>query len=204
MDRRTTIKWVVAASAVWPLYSRLVQAGSAPTARGVGTDPNLLPLYRAGELWPLTLTHEQRELAHILADIIIPADAHSPSASAVGVVDFIDEWVSAPYSEHQRDQKVILDGLAWLDAQALRRFHKSFKALDSTEQASICDTICAQLPAPSSLQSATSFFALFRDLTAGGFYTTPVGRIDLNYIGNKPLERFDGPPLELLKTLGLQ
>lgn len=203
MDRRTTIKWVVAASAVWPLFSR-VQAGSAPTARGVGTDPNLLPHYRVGELWPLTLTVEQRALASILSDIIIPTDEHSPSASAVGVVDFIDEWVSAPYSEHQRDQKIILDGLAWMDAEALRRFHKLFKELGSTAQATICDTICTQSPTGGSLQLAVSFFALFRDLTAGGFYSTPVGRNDLNYVGNKALERFDGPPLELLKTLGLQ
>lgn len=203
MDRRTTIKWVVAASAVWPILSRRVQADSALRPRGNRTDPNLLSTYHAGELWPLTLTAEQRDLARILADIIVPADEHSPSASAVGVVDFIDEWVSAPYPGHRRDQKIILDGLAWMDAEAQRRVNKTFKSLTSSEQAAICDTICAMPPAGNSTQAAASFFALFRDLTAGGFYSTPGGRTDLKYIGNKPLERFDGPPLELLKALGL-
>ena len=132
MDRRTTIKWVLAASAAWPLLGKRVgRADSAPAVRGYGTDPNLLAVYRPGELWPLTLTAAQRRLAGILADIIIPADDHSPSASAVGVVEFIDEWVSAPYPVHQRDRTIVRGGFAWLDAEAARRFGKDFSDLDS-------------------------------------------------------------------------
>ena len=51
--------------------------------------------------------------------------------------------------------------------------------------------------------SASKFFAKFRDLTAGGFYTTPVGMKDIGYTGNVALDRFDGPPLEALKKAGL-
>ena len=43
----------------------------------------------------------------------------------------------------------------------------------------------------------------FRDLTAGGFYTTPAGTKDLRYVGNVALERFDGPPPEVLAMVGL-
>ena len=50
-----------------------------------------------------------------LCDVVIPADDRSPSASAVGVTDFIDEFVSAPYPDNVRDGKKILEGLAWLD-----------------------------------------------------------------------------------------
>jgi len=64
---------------------------------GYGSDPDLSKNYRPGEPWPLTLTAEQRRLSGIVSDLIIPADDRSPSASAMGVVDFIDEWVSAPY-----------------------------------------------------------------------------------------------------------
>src|SRR6202167_6803824 len=132
MDRRTTIKWVLAASAAWPLLEkRAARADSAPTARGYGTDPNLVVNYRPGELWPLTMTAAQRRLAGILADIIIPADDHSPSASAVGVVEFIDEWVSAPYPANLRDRGIVLRGFAWLDAEAARRFGKPFSELDT-------------------------------------------------------------------------
>lgn len=205
MDRRTTIKWMLAASAAWPFSdARDARAGAVLPARGYGTDPNLLKAYRRGEFWPLTLSAPQRQLAGNLADIIIPADADSPSASAVGVVDFIDEWVSAPYPAHLRDRTILLDGFAWLDAESTRRSGKGFSDLDDSGRLGICDAICSESRAAAEHRGAAQFFALYRDLTAGGFYSTPVGRKDLNYIGNVPLTRFDGPPPELLKALGLQ
>src|SRR6202051_2031982 len=117
-------------------------ARGGPYSRAYAADPNLKTNYRPGELWPLTLTAAQRRLAGILADIIIPADEHSPSASAVGVVEFIDEWVSAPYPAQQRDRTLVLGGFAWLDEEAVRRFGKGFDALDATAQHGICDDIC--------------------------------------------------------------
>jgi hypothetical protein len=204
MDRRTTLQWVLAASAAWPLLGRgAAPADSAAAARGYGTDPDLLKVYHPGEFWPLTLTAVERRLAGILADIIIPADDHSPSASSVGLVDFIDEWVSAPYPDCQRDRPIVLEGLRWLDAEAGRRFRRPFAQLDGREQHDICDDICSEARAPASRRKAARFFARFRDLTAGGFYSTPVGRKDLGYIGNVPLAQFDGPPPELLRKLKL-
>ena len=109
MDRRTTIKWMLAASAAWPAWRTAVgQVGHGtalrrpPAAPGYGTDPDLVTPHKRGEFWPLTLSVAQRQLAAVLSDLIIPADEHSPSASSVGVVDFIDEWVSAPYPTQQR------------------------------------------------------------------------------------------------------
>ncbi len=154
-------------------------------------------------MWPLTLTAAERRLARILCDIMIPADDRSPSASAVGVVDFIDEWVSAPYPAQQSDRAVVLGGLAWLDAEAERRFGKGFSDLDGTGQHRICDDICDEARAEPARRAPARFFALYRDLTAGGFYSSPVGRKDLNYIGNVPLARFDGPPQDLLIKLNL-
>jgi Gluconate 2-dehydrogenase subunit 3 len=205
MDRRTTIKWVLAASAAWPLRGvRVALAGAAPPeAQGYGTDPNLLKVYKPGDVWPLTLTPPQRRLAAILADIIIPADEHSPGASSVGVVDFIDEWVSAPYPDGQRDRPIVLDGFVWLDAEAARRSGKGFADLDTTQRQAICDDICDESRAAPERRTAAHFFAVYRDLTAGGFYTSPVGRKDLGYIGNVPLTSFDGAPPELLRKLNL-
>jgi hypothetical protein len=212
VDRRTTLKWVLAAGAAWPLLERHAARGAAaPTApgaaansaRGYGTDPNLVANYHAGELWPLTLTAGERRLAGTLADIIIPADEHSPSASAVGVVEFIDEWVSAPYPVQQRDRILVLGGFAWLDEEAARRFGKGFDTLDAAAQQGICDDICDVSRAASERRDAARFFALYRDLTAGAFYSSPAGRKDLSYIGNVPLSSFAGAPPALLKTLGL-
>ena len=204
MDRRTTVKWMLAVSAAWPLLGRhAAGAEAAVRAQGYGTDPNLLTVYHPGDLWPLTLTAAQRKLAGVVADLIIPADERSPSASAVGVVEFIDEWVSAPYPRNQRDREIVLDGFKWLDAEAARRFGRVFPELGAGEQRAICDEICDESRAASASGDAARFFALYRELTAGGFYSTPVGRKDLGYIGNVPQARFDGPPPELLRKLNL-
>jgi Gluconate 2-dehydrogenase subunit 3 len=203
MDRRTSIKWMLAAGATWPALQRRVARAAAAPMGGYGTDPNLIPASKPGKFWPLTLTAAQRQLAAVLADLIIPADEHSPGASAVGVVDFIDEWVSAPYSAQRDDQSTVLGGLAWLDDEARRRNGRNFLRLEPADQAGICDAICSETSASSERRDAARFFALFRDLTAGGFYTTPVGRKDLNYLGNVPLTRFDGPDPALLRSLGL-
>jgi len=205
MDRRTTIKWVLAAGAAWPLLDNHgARADSAPAAHGYGTDPNLTADYKPGEIWPLTLTAPQRLLAGIVADIIIPADEQSPSATAVGVVEFVDEWVSAPYPVHQLDRTKILDGFAWLDAEAARRSGKGFSHLAAAEQRAICDDICDTARATPARAAAARFFAFYRNLTSGAFYSTPAGRKDLKFIGNVRLARFDGPPPELLKALGLE
>jgi hypothetical protein len=204
MDRRTSIKWVMAAGATWPLLRPGEAAATSPLqAQGYGTDPKLIKEYHPGELWPLTLTAPQRRLARALCDLILPADDHSPAASEVGVVDFIDEWVSAPYPGCQRDRPMVLAGFAWLDAEASRRFAKEFSALVPGDQRAICDDICELSRATAARREAAQFFARYRDLTAGGFYSTPVGRRDLGYLGNVPLARFEGPPADLLKKLGL-
>lgn len=205
MDRRTTLKWMIAAATTLPL-GRLVPlaaAESAPEAKPYGSDPKLLAAYRRGDLWPLTLTPAQREIARILCDTIIPADETSPSASSVGVVDFIDEWISAPYPTQRDDRKTVLEGLAWIDAEAGRCFSKPLTALDAEQIRTICEDICFLAKAKADFLEAAKFFARYRDLTAGGFYTTPQGRKDLQYIGNIPLSRFDGPPLEVLEKVGL-
>ncbi len=202
MDRRTSIKWVLAASASWPLLGRDVLAFAPRKGPGYGTDPDLSVNYHAGEPWPLTLSAAQRRLATTLSDIIIPADEDSVSASAAGVVDFIDEWVSAPYPEFERDRGVVLGGFYWLDSEAQRRFGQDFVDVNTAGQTSLCDDICDPARADAGLREAAQFFALYRNLTAGGFYSSPIGRADLKYIGNVPLKSFDGPPLELLKKLG--
>ena len=119
------------------------------------------------------------------------------------MVDFIDEWVSAPYPAKQRDRPVVLAGFAWLDAEAARRAAKGFAELDAAHQTAICDSVCNATRASPERREAASFFALYRDLTAAAFYSSPAGAKDLGYIGNVPLTSFDGAPLELLRKLNL-
>ena len=100
------------------------------------------------------------------------------------------------------DRPVVLNGLLWIEAESQKRFGKAFPALADAQRAQIADDICSTASKPE-FADAAKFFAKFRDLTAGGFYTTPVGMKDIGYRGNVPLEKFDGPPIEALKKAGL-
>ncbi|HEV2442104.1 MAG TPA: gluconate 2-dehydrogenase subunit 3 family protein [Steroidobacteraceae bacterium] len=217
-DRRTTIKLVLAAAAAMPTlraratYNDALEPGASPpgnlrefepTMQGYGPDPDLIKAYEKGAFWPLTMNAQQRELAAALSDLIIPADEHSPSASAVGVVDFLDEWISAPYPQQREDRDTVLNGFTWIDGEAQHRSEQPFAKLHEAEQRAICDRICDASRAAADLRGPAQFFAKYRNLTAAGFYTTLAGRKDLQYIGNVALTHFDGPPVELLKRLGL-
>ncbi len=206
IDRRTAIKWMLTASASLAFAPHLTfgqQVSAAYSGAGYGTDPDLVKAYAPGDFWPLTLTPGQRRTVAALCDVIIPADATSPSASAVGVPDFIDEWISAPYPVQVADRPLILEGIAWIEAESQRRFGISFVNTIARQKTAICDDICHAKEVKPEFETAAKFFARFRDLTAGGFYTTPEGMKDLGYIGNVPLATFDGPPEDLIKKLGL-
>jgi len=203
IDRRTAIKWMLTAAASLTLLDTASVHAAAPSVQGYGTDPELNRGYKPGDVWPLTFTDAQRRTAAALCAVIIPEDDQSPSAASVGVPDFIDEWISAPYAQQRNDRQPILDGIEWIDTEARRRFTKSFAELHPMEVSAILDEICYVPAAKPELVTAAKFFARFRDLTAGGFYTTPVGMKDLKYIGNVPLSEFKGPPPEVLAQLGL-
>ena len=206
VDRRTAIQWMLAASAALRApsiaFADNAARASAPSAKGYGKDPDLIKTYAPGDLWPLTLSGAQRKQAAVLADMIIPPEGDQPAPSALGVVDFIDEWISAPYPDNARDRPVILDGLAWLDERARSKFKKDFVGISARQRTSICDELVST-PVPAELEKASASFLRFRDLTAVGFYTTPIGSNDLGYRGNVPLAKFDGPPKELLVKLGV-
>ncbi len=174
---------------------------SNPLAAGTFRDPDLL---NPNAPWELVLTSDERRIVSALADLIIPADDRSPAASEVGVTDFIDEWVSAPYEGQRNDLVVICGGLTWLNREARARFSaEDFAALDETQMREICDPISYLPNTPESLQAQARFFDLFRDLVSTGFWTSEEGMEDLGFIGGVPLPSFDGPPPEVVQALGL-
>jgi gluconate 2-dehydrogenase gamma chain len=165
------------------------------------TDPDL----HAGIVpWPRTLNQQSLETLATLCDLILPADDGSPSASALGCHDFIDEWVSAPYPNQVADNTLILQGLEWLDAETKRRFNESrFTRLVLSQQHEICDDICVAETSSARLQVGIDFFTKVRNLTAAAYWTTQPGMDDLGYIGNVPLATWTLPPKEVLDHLKL-
>jgi hypothetical protein len=206
MDRRMAIKWMLAAGAGAMLadgFSLGAPAGVPAPATGYGTDPGLTKPFKPGDYWPLTLTDAERRAASALCDVIVPAEGQVPSASAVGVPAFIDEWVSAPYPNFSKDRKLIVGGLAWVDAESRKRFGKAFADAEPDQRITLCDAMAPEAAAGTPLEAPSKFFRRFRNLTTAGFFTTPEGMKDLGYVGNVPLATFDGPPADLVAKLGL-
>ena len=172
---------------------------SNPMAAGTPTDPDMLaPVVP----WDMVLTDEEMRLVSALADVIIPADDRSPAASAVGVADYVNEFVSAP--GHEDSLTALRGGLAWLNRAAQERFDVAdFPTLTLAQKHEICDEICFEPDAPSDLKPQARFFDQFRDMVSTGFWTTEEGMRDIGYVGNIPLPSFDGPPPEVLEQLGL-
>ena len=169
-----------------------------PQAAGIGFDPNLL---KKEIPWPRLLTDAEKEAATALGDVIFPADQYGPAASTLGVTDFIDEWVSAPYDQQVKDRKVIRDGLAWIDAEARKRFSKTFAGSTTEQKTALVDDMLKE--GTEARKQGRAFFLLFRDRAAGAYYTTPEGWKAIGYTGNAPMVEFPGPPPEALKHAGL-
>ncbi len=210
LDRRAAIKWMAAASSM--MLARGLSAAEsgasqvpAPVdpASGYGGDPDLVKDYKPGDLWPLTFTEAQRRAAAALSATIIPSIDGAPGAAELSVQDFIDEWISAPYPDQAKDRPIILEGLAWIDGEAQRRWERVFADATDAQRIELVDPISHVGRASMEHKSAARFFARFRDLTAGGYYSTPDGWRAIGYVGNMPSLTFDGPPPELLKRLGL-
>ncbi|MDX1494140.1 MAG: gluconate 2-dehydrogenase subunit 3 family protein, partial [Longimicrobiales bacterium] len=219
MDRRHALK-VMALAAGGPALAAACGPGappddldvpaptSNPRAAGTAWDPDLVS---PSVPWERTLTETELAALAVLCDVILPADERSPSASEVGAHDFIDEWVSAPYDANERDLVRIRGGLIWLDRESERRFgtpdpETSLRFADLTveQQHEICDDICYEPQAPEGYESAARFFDRVRYLTSTAFWTTTEGMDDLEYVGNVPLQRWDPPPPEVLRHIGLE
>lgn len=212
MDRRHALKVMAIAAATPGLLSCepgeeetvavAPSPASNPKAAGTPWDPDLIA---PTVPWARTLTPDELRTLASLCDVILPADERSPSASQLGAHDFIDEWVSAPYDGHERDQVLVRGGLVWLDTEAGRRFGEGarFRDLAPEQKHAICDAICCGPDAEPAFEAASRFFDRVRDLTASAFWTTEEGMADLGYVGNVPLPRWEGPPPEVLRHLGL-
>lgn len=141
--------------------------------------------------------HEMKTIS-ALVDIIIPKDTHSGSASEAGVPDFIEFMAK----DQPGLQTPLRGGLLWLDAQAKRRFEKTFVDSTAAQQIEIVEDIAYPERKKLGMSQGIAFFSLMRNLTASGFWTSKAGIADLGYVGNTP-NQWDGVPEEVLKQYGL-
>jgi len=142
--------------------------------------------------------HEMATIT-VLADIIIPKDDVSGSASDAKVPEFI-EFIVKDIPEHKVPMR---GGLKWLDLYSFNKFQKPFVEASADQQISIVDEIAYPKKARPEMQAGVTFFNRMRNLTASGFYTTEMGVKDIGYVGNAP-NQWAGVPADVLKQYGME
>ena len=135
----------------------------------------------------------------ILADIIIPKDDRSGSASDAGVPDFI-EFIVKDMPDHQVPMR---GGLRWMDTICLKRHEKPFKDCTKEDQLKLVDEIAYPDLAKPDMQPGVAFFNRMRNLTASGFFSSKIGIEDVGYMGNRP-NKWEGVPADVIKQYGLE
>jgi hypothetical protein len=191
ITRRTALKFagvIMLAARSWSVMSQ--EAPLLP--RGYGRDPNL---FERPVTWPRTLAAEQLTALAVLCDIVLPAEPPYPSARSLGVHEFIDEWVSAPYPQMRDDRRIVLTGLDMLDESIDAIGDARFGNTGLTQQLAVFETFC------SATGQKAEFAHRIIQLICGGYYTTRQGHAALGYVGNVALATFDGPPPEIIRHL---
>lgn len=202
VDRRTTIRWLAATmfaaghgcsssgrfvgDEIPPVGNAASLLGDArtPAGTGYGKDPDLSD---PSVPWPRTMTDRQLDACARLCDVILPADSRSPAASAVGVHEFVDEWISAPYPQQQADRVLILEHLEWLERQCRSRFGSRLVETDPVGLAGMIAPVAGRGLADAQHERQAECFARFRYVAVGAYYTTQQGSADIGYIGNVPI-----------------
>ncbi|MEE8117037.1 MAG: gluconate 2-dehydrogenase subunit 3 family protein [Gemmatimonadales bacterium] len=151
---------------------------------------------------PRFFTPHEWETVRLLADLILPRDERSGSATDAGVAEVIDFLMAD--RDDERRQTAMRGGLAWVDSQCRERFGQDFLDCADAERRALLDLIAWPAKAPAELSHGVEFFNSFRNLTASGFWSSKMGVRDLQYIGNRAIAEWRGCPEEQLRKLGLQ
>jgi hypothetical protein len=193
MRRRDVLKVLLAAPAATLTWSESEAAQAAAAAQAARAATTTTPFA------PKFFTAPEFKLVTTLADIVIPKDDRSGSASDAGVPEFMDFMMI----DQPARQVAMRGGLAWLDHECQQRFDQMFLDCTDAQRTAVLDDIAWPAKAKPEHAHGVAFFTSFRDLTAAGFWTTRMGIDDLQYLGNRSVARWSGCPDAALKKLGV-
>jgi gluconate 2-dehydrogenase gamma chain len=196
----------------------LLRVGSVPLAAGLALSPARLQaaqehvhkraaaVARDGPGAPRFFTDHEWATVRVLADLVIPADDRSGSATDALVPEFVDFILDDPLAEAREKESLqtrVRGGLAWLERECRFRFGKDFVGSAPGERTAVLDDIAWPEKARPEMGPGAAFFTLFRDLVASGFWSSQVGVLDLRYTGNTFVAEWKGCPPEVLAKIGL-
>jgi gluconate 2-dehydrogenase gamma chain len=160
---------------------------------------------KAGPYKPRLFDAHEWATVHVLADMILPADERSGSASDALVPEFIDAIATdelAEAREREDLQTRLRGGLRWLDRETRGRFGREFVDCAEGERKTVLDAIAWPEQVAAGLEPGAAFFTLLRDLVASGFWSSKAGVEDLRYVGNTFVAEWSGCPAEVVARVG--
>ena len=204
MDRRKSLKIIVGGTATGAFIASCKSEEKKTTADNAASAESINRFAEEKEYEERLknakqfFTPEEMATITVLADIIIPKDEVSGSASDAKVPEFI-EFIVKDMPQHQTPMR---GGLRWLDLKCLNLYGKTFTGCTPEQQIEIVDQIAYPGKAKPGMKQGVAFFNLMRNLTASGFYSTEMGWKDVGYIGNVP-NQWNGVPDDVLKQYNL-
>ena len=196
MERRDMVKLLATLPlATWSLACSDVEnaADQAAATRGAGAAG------AAGGFVPAFFNLLEWRTVQVLADMVIPRDERSGSATDAAVPEFMD-FIMIEYPGNQERMR---NGLSWLNAESRRRFGAPFPDAAESERVQLVEEIAWPERAKPEHRDGVRFFNSFRDLTATGFFSSEMGVRDLDYRGNMANAGWQGCPADVLRHIGL-
>jgi gluconate 2-dehydrogenase gamma chain len=138
---------------------------------------------------PACFTRHHFQTLRLLADMIIPADEHSPGAADAGAAEFIDFL-----SSRNPDMAAIFNGgLAWLDHYMQKKYAADFLSARPAQRTELLDKLAWKKNSTAETAPGEPFWVWLRNMVVDAYYTSPVGVKDLGYMGNAAMSQFSVP-----------
>ena len=145
--------------------------------------------------------HEWRTV-RLLADLLIPRDAQSGSATDARAPEFVDFMLAEPDTS-ERTRVAMRGGLAWLDAEMRHRAGHDVLSATAAERTALLDDIAYPAKASPEHRAGAEWFDRFRDQIGSAFFSSAMGWQDLRYMGNVFNPGWNGCPPAALAKLGV-
>jgi hypothetical protein len=145
--------------------------------------------------------HEWRTV-RLLADIVIPKDERSGSATDARAPEFVD-FMLMDKETSESSQVQMRGGLAWLDKEMRSRFGVDFLHATGAQRTAVLDDIAYPKRAKPELAAGVSFFNRFRSSIGAAFFSSNMGWQDLRYMGNVFNPNWNGCPPAATQKLGV-
>ena len=146
-------------------------------------------------------SHEWRTV-RVLADIVIPKDERSGSATDAKAPEFMD-FMLAEKDATENAKVSMRGGLAWLDSEMRRRFGTDFLSSSNANRRAVLDDIAYPKKVSPELRRGSQWFDRFRNNVGAAFFSSAMGWQDLRYMGNVFNPAWNGCPKAATDKLGV-